>query len=72
MNQQGFNGNFLELEPARVEDIELPEDREAHIQATLKSKSINKGGGLFKDGIHGANDGILIKAGKRHIEIENK
>ena len=67
MNQQGSNGHVLNLEPANVEDSEIPADREAQIQAILKSKSINKVGGMFKAGIHLVNGVILIEAGKRHI-----
>ena len=72
MNQHGSNGHVLNLEPANVDDSEIPADREAHIQAIFNIKSTNKAGGMFKSGIHVANVGILIEVGKRQIEMENK
>ena len=72
MTKQGLNGHLLDLDPARVEVSELPANREAQIQSILKSKSINKGGGMFKSVICVANGDILIEARKRHIEMEKK
>ena len=72
MTQHGFDGRVPYLEPERVEDSEIPADRDAHIQAIFNIKSTNKAGGMFKSGIHVANVGILIEVGKRQIEMENK
>ena len=61
----GFNGDVLDLEPRRVQDVVLPEDEEAAVQQLMKNKGINKAGSLYKAGEIMANSRVVLEAARR-------
>ncbi len=62
VNALGYNGYMLDVVPRKVEEAEIPSDEEAQIEHIVKSKLINKPGGLFRTGLIVANCQVVMES----------
>ena len=68
----GYNGEVLDLEPARTDERHLPEGEDTQVKVLVEAKKrINKAGTLFKCGTNMINGRVMLKA-KKLIDEEAK
>ena len=60
----GYNGEVLDLEPARVEERHIPDGEDDQVKALVEAKTINKAGTLFKCGTNMVNGRVMLRAKK--------
>ena len=70
MTKMGFNCKFLDIEPQKPEEYEIPVGEEEQVKAPFEGKATNSAGGMFKIGLLVVNSRVMLKAKDRVDEMK--